>query len=334
MVDLDLKQLVSEIKGYMGITRKKQIGEVVASFPRLEDQLTDLEILADFGEDAAVFYPPSSNTDDQALLLAADGIMPVMIEADAYWSGYCSVLVNLHDIAAMGGRPLAMVDVITVRDKVVLSELTRGMKDACKKFGVPIVGGHIHPDGEYNALDVAILGTVKRSRVIYSHTARVGDNVIMAMDLDGRIHPKTRFAWDSTLHKDPDQVRAQLLIMEKLGSLDLLNSGKDISNPGALGTLGMLLESSKLGALVDLNLIPRPDSQLVEFSHWLKVYQGCGFVVSCNVKQTKDIINLFNSVGLMADVVGKITETRKLIVKSNHDLETLFDFDQESITGI
>ena len=62
------------------------------------------------------------------------------------------------------------------------------MTSAITKFKVPMVGGHSHPDCEYNAVDVAILGSAKKTDVIYSHTASVGDDIIFAMDLDGSVH--------------------------------------------------------------------------------------------------------------------------------------------------
>ncbi len=33
------------------------------------------------------------------------------------------------------------------------------MADAAERFGVPIVGGHLHPNTPYNVIDVAILGS-------------------------------------------------------------------------------------------------------------------------------------------------------------------------------
>ena len=337
MDDLDLKKLVEDLHGYMGITRKRPIADVVNAFPGFTGGLSEVagvEVLADFGEDAAVLSGPGD--DDNVLLLAADGIMSVMMDADPYWSGYCSVLVNLHDIAAMGGLPMAIVDVISIKEKdsAVLSSLTSGMNDACTKVGVPIVGGHIHPDSEFNAVDVAILGTAPRAGVIYSHTAELDDHIIFAMDLDGRVHPKTQFAWDSTLHKGSDVVQRQLRIMPELGSQNLLTAGKDISNPGALGTLGMLLESSCKGAYVDLTKIPRPNADKIEFNHWLKVYQGCGFVVSCDPLHTDEVIKKFKSVGLSAGIAGEITEDRKFFIGLGSKEELLFDFYKDKITGI
>ena len=45
--------------------------------------------------------------------------------------------------------------------------------------------------------------------------------------------------------------------MNSIARKHLLTAGKDISNPGILGTLGMLLEASGVGATVELEKIPR-----------------------------------------------------------------------------
>lgn len=333
-LDLDLAKLVNELKNYKGITRKRPIEDVVKSFPTMDKLGAGIQVLADFGEDAAVISLSGDAQDSGVLLLAADGIMASLLDTDPYWAGYCSILVNLHDIAAMGGVPLALVDILSVKDEQVLSELTRGMTDASKKFGVPIVGGHIHPDSEYNAIDVAILGITRGSSVIYSHSALVGDNVIFAMDLDGKIHPNSKFSWDTTLHKTPEEARHQLSIMPELGMAQLVHAGKDISNPGTLGTLGMLLETSKKGAIIDLAKIPKPEKNTIEFTHWLKMYQGCGFVVTCEPKDANTVIDRFGSAGLVAKVAGEVIKDLKLNIELKNNKEILFDFTKEKISGI
>ena len=111
------------------------------------------DIIASFGEDAAVIR---HNAEDA--LLRDSGIWSKLMEADPFWAGYCAVLVNVHDIAAMGGRPVAMVDILSVTNNLTRDEVTRGMVAASAQFGVPIVGGHLHPDTPYNVVDVAILG--------------------------------------------------------------------------------------------------------------------------------------------------------------------------------
>ena len=120
--------------------------------------------------------------------------------------------------------------------------------------------------------------------------------------------------------------------MNEIAKKYLANSAKDISNPGSLGTLGMLLETSGKGGIVELESIPKPEK--IEFNHWLKVYQGCGFVVTCNPKNSKTILKLFESVGLKANVVGKINESNKLKITDGTNTQTLFDFKKDKITGI
>ncbi|MDD1717702.1 MAG: AIR synthase related protein, partial [Methanoregulaceae archaeon] len=141
------EKIASVVREYEGVKRKHAIGEMVRGL-RIEAP----EIIASFGEDAAVI-----GHNDEVLLFAADGIWSRLMEADPYWAGYCSILVNIHDIAAMGGKPLAMVDVLSISDEKIQKEVIQGMHDASLQFGVPIVGGHLHPDTPYSVIDVAIL---------------------------------------------------------------------------------------------------------------------------------------------------------------------------------
>ncbi len=158
--------LVNDIKSFPGITRKKTISEVINFFPKF----SSAKVLASYGEDAAVV-----EWDDRVLLLAADGIMQALMNANPFYAGYYSVLVNINDISAMGGVPIGMVDVLSVKDNKVCGQVMRGMETAVRKFGVPIVGGHTHPDCTYNAIDVAIVGYCEdKEHVVYSHTAKAG----------------------------------------------------------------------------------------------------------------------------------------------------------------
>jgi hypothetical protein len=319
---MNLESLASELRGFVGITRKKQIGSIMQFFPIESDR-----IMASFGEDAAVI-----DDGDEVMLLAADGIWSKLMEVDPEWSGYCSVLVNVHDIAAMGGWPVAMVDVLSVGDEEIAKRVLRGMKKAIEKFGVPIIGGHLHPDTPYNALDVAILGKAKKSAVILSSTAEAGDVVIAAADLDGQPHPKFAINFDSTSFKGGQTLLTQLGCMRELGERGLVRAGKDISNPGLLGTLGMLLESSKVGAVVDVEAIALPKG--MELLPWLKMYPGMGFVVTAKPEKASAVLEVFERRGLTARVIGRVTEERKLIIRQKSDEAVLFDLEAECVTGI
>jgi uncharacterized protein len=206
------------------------------------------------------------------------------------------------------------------------------MKLGIEKFGVPIVGGHIHPDTPYTALDVAILGTVRKDSIIYSSTARAGDDVVLGIDLDGRIHPSCDLNWDTTFLKDAATVRHQVSVMVELGEGKLLTAGKDVSNPGILGTLGMILEVSGAGADVELDAIPRPAS--VEYDHWLRMYPGMGFIVTCKPENTPAVLRAFADHKLKGTRIGKIVPGSRLDITRGGARATVFDFAKHNITGL
>jgi putative methanogenesis marker protein 2 len=319
---MDLKPIVKEIKSYPGITRKRIISDVIKYFPIPQEG----NVIEAFGEDAAVL-----DHGEDALLLAADGIMEDLMNKNAFWAGYCSVLVNVNDIAGMGGIPLGIVSVISMKKGQDMTDVLKGIRAGIEKFGVPMVGGHTHPDCDYNAIDVAILGYVKKDEVILSRTAEKGDEIIFSMDIDGKFTPNIPYSWDSTSSKEPKIVQKQIGIMNNMAHKKLLTAGKDISNPGSLGTLAMLLETSKKGGIVDLQKIPKPDD--VDFIQWLKAYQGCGFVITCMPEKSKEIIELYKTVGLSAAVVGNINDNSQLTITAGKEKAVLFDFRKDVITG-
>lgn len=319
---MNLESVAAELRGFAGITRKKQIGDLMQYFPINSDR-----IIASFGEDAAVI-----DDGDEVMLLAADGIWSKLMEADPEWAGYCAVLVNVHDIAAMGGWPVAMVDVLSVNSQEIADAVLRGMRKGIEKFNVPIIGGHLHPDTPYSALDVAILGKARKDAVILSSTAKPGEVVVAAADMDGKAHPSFKINFDSTSFKDRRTLLMQLGAMQELGEAGLVKAGKDISNPGMLGTLGMLLETSKAGAVVDLDSIPIPEG--LDLLSWLKMYPGMGFVVTTRPENADKVLKIFQRRGLTPAVIGKVVEERKLTIDSGNQQTVLFDLAKECVTGI
>ncbi len=85
-----------------------------------------------------------------------------------------------------------------------------GINDGVQKYSVPMVGGHLHPDTPYNA-GCGNNRLVARDDVITSGGARVGDQVIVGMDLDGKPHEKFPMNWDTTTFKSPELVQDQIL---------------------------------------------------------------------------------------------------------------------------
>ena len=120
--------------------------------------------------------------------------------------------------------------------------------------------------------------------------------------------------------------------MQELGERGLVKAGKDISNPGLLGTLGMLLETSGVGAVVDMDAIAVPAG--LDLASWLKMYPGMGFVVTTKPENAEAVLRIFQKRGLTAAVIGKVTDEKRLTIRSGEEEAILFDFEKECVTGI
>ena len=316
---MDLKSLVKSIREFEGVSRKSSIDNVISLLK--ESYNVSGDVVIDIGDDASAI----DIGNNQVVLVAADGIWGQIMNINPYWAGYCSVLVNVNDIAAMGGKPLAMVNIMSISNDDIYEDLLNGIKDGCLKFGVPMVGGHLHPDGDCDSLGVAIVGIAQKDKIITSFGAEVGDKVIVAIDLDGKPHEMFSLNWDTTYDKDAKLVQDQITAVQYLAENDYIKSGKDISNPGILGTLEMLLETSKKGAIVNLDDIPR--NETVEWVDWFRVYPGSGFVFTADEEYCEYIMEYLSRFSIEAAVVGEVTDSNSLYL--THEGEKIEVFNQD-----
>lgn len=317
----DFKNLVKAVQEFEGVTRKSSIDTVTSLLT--ESYNVSGDVVIDIGDDASAI----DIGNNQVVLIAADGIWGKIMNVNPYWAGYCSVLVNVNDIAAMGGKPLAMVNIMSVKHDEIYENLLAGIKDGCLKFGVPMVGGHLHPDGEVDSLGVAIVGIAKKDKLITSFGAEVGDKIIVAIDLDGKPHEMFELNWDTTYDKDKQLVQDQIIAVQYLAERDYIKSGKDISNPGILGTLEMLLETSDKGAIVNLEDIPKNEN--ISWENWLKSYPGSGFIFTANEENCDFIKKYLKDYSIEANVVGEVTGECSLYLV-NGDGEKLEVFNQKT----
>ncbi len=315
-----LDDIVTSIKNYRGLQRKADIG-----------LLSDLiaknggDIIAAKGEDGAVL-----SINGCSIVFAADGIMEELADIEPEWAGYCSILVNVHDVLAMGGRPVAAVNVISAKDERTLKSIVQGMKCACEKFDVKMVGGHLHPKASHNSISVAMMGMVKSYKPVLSTTARRGDSVVVICDCRGEFTPGVPYSWDCTSNRTKKEIAET---MDKIiSALSSFTSAKDISNPGTIGTLAMLLESSKVGAEVSIDDIAVPSG--TDLIQWLIAYQGFGFIGTAQQKAIKEISSALEGTGLSVSVIGKITKKRELRIKLGSSERVVFDFIKDRITGL
>jgi len=306
----DLEQLAAKFKQSLGIIQKQDI-QVVSQALDLQSN-NKIKV----GDDCAAI--PDG---DGYLLLAAEGIWHVLVEKDPWFAGWCAVMVNISDIAAMGGNAIAVVDTIWTEDNAKATPLLEGMKAAAQAFNVPIVGGHTNFHSAYNALGVAILG--RAHKLISSFTAQPGDLLIVAIALQGQMHPQFPF-WNAATTADPTQLQENLKILPYLAENNLCHAGKDISMGGIIGTLLMLIESSRCGAILNLDKIIPPNN--INLETWLLCFPSYGFLLSVQPEKLEMVKKQFNDQNISCVSVGKITEGSQLILELQNQSQVFWDF--------
>jgi hypothetical protein len=321
---INLSTLVQKIKSYPGLLRKQSIEGI---FERLVAGAAYGPQLPNYGDDAAVIL-----WRDGFLLLAADGIMPQLLINEPYAAGKASVMVTVNDIYSMGGRPIALVNVLAHGEEEARDRVVEGMRKGCEKFRVPMVGGHLHPDPEITvpSLAVAILGWA--ARPLRSHLARPGDDLVLAVDLQGQRGCQSVASWDANSGKTSEEILHRLETMPLIAEKGWAQAAKDISNAGILGTLAIMMENSGAGARVQVAAIPRPEG--IPFLDWLVCFQSFGFILAVPPAHTEAALALFRSRNITAEIVGTVTKAPLVVLQSQGDEQTLFDFRREKITGI
>ena len=307
---INLEQLAAKLKQSLGIVQKQDI-QVASKILGLQTQ-SKIQV----GDDCAAI--PDG---DGYLLLAAEGMWHVLVKEDPWFAGWCAVMVNVSDIAAMGGKAIAIVDTIWTEDDAQAIPLMEGMKAASQAFNVPIVGGHTNFHSAYNALSIAILGRAKQ--LISSFTAQSGDLLVMAVDLNGEMHSRFPF-WNAATEAKVSRLRENLEILPYLAEHNLCNTGKDISMGGIVGTLLMLIEASKCGAVLDLDNIVTPAN--VDFETWLLCFPSYGFLLSVSPENFDEVQCQFTKKNVSCALIGKITEGSQLKLKFHQRAYVFWDF--------
>lgn len=200
------------------------------------------------------------------LIAACDAIVPSMVERDPEWAGWCAVLVNVNDLAAMGAAPVGLLDALGARDAAHAARVLAGLRDAADAYGVPVLGGHTQL-GVPAALSVTALG--RTDRPVPGGGGRPGHAVRLTVDLAGGWRPGYRGRqWDSTTHRRAAELRTLV------GSVAAGRpaAAKDVSMAGIAGTLGMLAEASGCGAILDIAAVPRPTAS--SLGDWLTCFPG------------------------------------------------------------
>ena len=319
-----LSDLVRQLRQSLGIQSKRDIQLAVRYLERLGSaESTANGECPRLGDDCAAIWQG-----DRYLLLAAEGMLPTFVTTDPWFAGWCAVMVNVSDIYAMGGVPIAVVDTLWTPSLAASAALWAGMQAAATAYSVPIVGGHTNCQSSYAALSVAILGQTQH--LISSFKAQPGDVLLMAIDLRGQPFKHYPF-WNAATEADPQRLQADLALLPYLAEQGWCDAGKDISMGGVVGTALMLLETSRCGASLDLTTIPRPAS--FDLEPWLQQFPSYGFLLSVRPAWVHRVQAQFQQRGLTCEAIGTVNGSRALTLQLGAQTALFWNLAAQPLTG-
>lgn len=328
---LSTHALVKQLVNSRGFTHKRDISDVTSSLAHaLPGGLADTTLATRegilLGDDCAAI--PDA---DGYLLLAIEGLVEDFVEHMPWFAGYSAIMVNLSDIAAMGGRPMAVVNALWSADHAQAEPMLQGMAAASAAYGVPIIGGHSNCHADKPQLAVAVLG--KAQALLSSFHARPGDALMMAVDLRGQWEGDYPF-WNASTQAPSERLRADLSLLPEIAEAGLCQSAKDISMAGVLGTALMLLECSLAGASIYLDNIPHPphhgpDDNPSAWLRWLQAFPSFGYLLSVHPDHILQVQARFESRGLTAATIGQVQTGTQVWLHDDvqdHSPALLWDF--------
>lgn len=324
---MTLATLIERLRQHKGIAHKRDIDGVLDALgaPGLPDAS------AWIGDDCAAL--PRGDGREGHLLFAIEGFINEFVAHDPWFAGWCGVMVNLSDIAAMGGRPLAVVDALWSDGHDQAQAVMTGMAAASRAFGVPIVGGHSNTRCAQAQLAVAVLGEARR--LLTSFAARPGDSLVAAIDLRGA-YREPFDNWNAATTAPAERLRGDLALLPAIAESGLAHAAKDISQAGLLGTALMLMECSGVGAHIDLDRVPRPDG--VGLERWLRSFPSFGYLLACKPAQASELVERFRARDIAASVIGDITDSHRLDLSLADGPRTeqapFWDLTQDALMGI
>lgn len=210
-----------------------------------------------FDDDCAVI-----NTNLSALLVSTDPAPePIAFKfgyTDYYYYGWLLVVVNVSDIAAMGGEPIGILVSSEMQPTMDEHDYTRfllGVRDACDCWKCPLVGGNIKDGNKFIATG-AVFGR-KGRYVLRRHGAVAGDLICVLGDMG--------MFWTSVIahHYDRNEFltddEKKLLFTALTRPLAKLEEGKLLSSSG------LVTSCSDCSDGITWNLISMSQGKSVDF---------------------------------------------------------------------
>jgi len=288
-------------------------------------------IIKSIGDDCAIFR------DKNSMLVSTDNITENVHFTLKFYSFYeigsKSLLVNLSDIAAMGGIPRLFTLSLFIPKYVNeenIKEALYGIVGVAKKYRVSLIGGNISRASEFS-ISITIIGDYKDENVIKRGNSKIGDAVFVSGEIGNSW--MTYYLQKQEKHIDKNYINLKnfekknienfiskfklptprIKLAKELAAKKLANSLTDISD-GLYKDISNILRFSQ-GALIWINELP-VNENLKHIAGLLNIRKYEDKIISfgedyellwtTDDKNEKEILNLSSRLGVKIKKIGRV----------------------------
>lgn len=190
--------------------------------------------------------------------------------------GYKAAVVNLSDMAAMNAVPTQITVSLGLSNRFsveAIQELFSGIKLACEKYNVDIVGGDTTSSQKGLIISITVLGFAEENEIVYRSGAKTNDLICVSGDLGGAytgllVLQREKSAFVANDQMQPDLQGFEYILERQLkpeSRLDVVRILKeqnikptamiDVSD-GLASELKHICKQSKVGATIYEDKIP------------------------------------------------------------------------------
>lgn len=140
------------------------------------------------GDDAAVLERDDTHFTLISTDMMLEGVHFNLMYMPLKHLGYKAVATNVSDICAMNGTAEQITVSLAVSNRFpleALEELYEGIQHACEQFNVDLVGGDTTSSLSGLIINIAVIGKVKKDKIVYRSGAKENDLIVVTGDLGG-----------------------------------------------------------------------------------------------------------------------------------------------------
>ena len=238
----------------------------------------------------------------------------------------------LRDIAAMGARPVAILDSLRFGPLPGSRHLFEGVVSGIGGYGncvgVPTVGGEVYFENCYTRnplVNAMCVGLVRADKLRRATAEGPGNSLILAGSDTGRdgIHGASFASLELDDTSDERRPAVQVgnpflekCLIEALQELAGCSAVIGIQDLGAAGLTSAVAEAAskgRSGALVDVDMVPRREKGMSPYEVMLSESQERMLVIAERGRE-KEVIDVFERWDLGAEVIGRVTDDGLLTI--------------------